>query len=319
MVNRHEQPEIFTDRWGWAELPKIPDSGIKLNPIKISAMGSCFARNFNRWLIHHRYTDREQPWDILYNPFSIHKELERLYSPVPLESHVLKEISVSGEGRFRDPWRTWLVAKTKEELQSLNSKFDQKAKSHLQNTSAFIITLGLSEVWCPAANPEIVLNQVPTGSIRINKGAWVERFATTIEVQHALIQSVNVVRTHISDKCPIIFTLSPIPLKFTASQLSIREANNLSKATLLVALRQLLQERSDVGYFPSYEIAQALTERSGGNAWQADKRHVTAEVVDTICQTFALVYGLEKPRDVRNRFWVPKVDGEGKIIGKLYT
>ena len=58
----------------------------------MAAMGSCDARNFDRWLSFNGYTSREMPWDILYNPFSIQKEIERLYSPVEWECGPLSMI-----------------------------------------------------------------------------------------------------------------------------------------------------------------------------------------------------------------------------------
>lgn len=318
-MNKLEQPEIFNDKWEYAKPPTLQEGEAKFDPVRISTMGSCFARNFIRWLVHYGYTEREQPWDILYNPFSIQKELERLYFEVPWEDNVLLELSTSGEKRYRDPWRTWLVSSDKEDLLTKNSEFDQKARMHLLDSSAFIITLGLSEVWSTVNKPEIVFNQVPIGSMRLDKRSWISRFAGVAEVEEALTRSVDIIREQISKQCPIVFTLSPVPLKFTASSLSIREANNLSKATLLVALRQLTTARNDVEYFPSYEIVQSLSEKDGNNTWQLDGRHVTATVIETVCQAFLSTYGLRQPSGTRDKFWVPKVDEDGKVVGRLYS
>ena len=313
-----EQPEIFTDGWQYTELPRLKESEQEVDYQHMAAMGSCFARNLNRWLNFNGCTDRQMPWDILYNPFSIQKEIERLYSPVEWEANILYEVSSDGEKRLRDPWRTWHVFTSSDKLKAANEQFDQQARSFLSDSNSFLITLGISEVWSPADNPEIVLNQVPIGSIRLGEKRWTSRFTSVSEVYKSLETTVNLIRENVSPDGLIIFTLSPVPLKYTASGLSVREANNICKATLLIAVRELARNRSDVNYFPSYEMVQALSEQPNSTVWQVDGRHVNAQVVDTIANKLIEVYG--KPAGERNeeKFWVPRVDEKGKIIGKLY-
>lgn len=314
-----KRPEIFTDGWQYGKLPRLKESEQKVDYPHMAAMGSCFARNLIRWLNFKGYINRQMPWGILYNPFSIQKEIERLYFPVEWESNILHEVSSGEEERFRDPWRTWHVFETREELKTANNQFDEHAKAFLADSNGMLITLGLSEVWSLADNPEIVLNQVPIGSIRLGERRWTSRFASVSETYRSLETIVSLIRQNVTSGGPIIFTLSPIPLKYTASGLSIREANNISKATLLVALRELTANRADVDYFPSYEIVQALSEQPNNTVWQVDGRHVSAQVVETIANKFLDKYG--KPAGERNeeKFWVPRVNEEGKIIGKLYV
>ena len=134
-------------------------------------------------------------------------------------------------------------------------------------------------VWTPLNDLGVFLNQVPVGSIRLGEREWVSRFATVTEVYDSLVTTVNTIRENVTEMGAIIFTLSPVPLKYTASSLSIREANNLSKSTLLVALQQLILNRPDIDYFPSYEVVQSLTEQLDKSVWQVDGRHVSARVI----------------------------------------
>lgn len=314
-----ERPEIFTDGWQYGEIPKLKEIGKEVDYVHMAAMGSCFARNLNRWLNFHGYTNGEMPWDILYNPFSIQKEIERLYSPVEWEQSTLHEVSGDGQERFRDPWRTWHFAHTESELKDRNDQFDMRTKDFLAKSNSFLITLGLSEVWSPADDPSVVLNQVPVGAIRLGEKEWVSRFASVAEVYNSLETTVNLIRENVTETGPVIFTLSPVPLKYTASGLNIREANNLSKSTLLVALQQLVSSRSDIDYFPSYEIVQALTEQSEKSVWQVDGRHVSAEVVDTVSTKFTEIYGRPEGKSNMEKFWVPRVDENGKVVGRLYV
>ncbi len=315
------QPEIFTDKWQYGSLPEVGERQ-SVDYAHMAAMGSCFARNLNRWLNFHGYTDRHMPWDILYNPFAIQKELERLYDPAIADQaaqNVLHEASSTGDERYRDPWRTWYASSTKQELAQANQDFDTRVLNFLRDSNGFLITLGLVEVWSPNDNPNVVLNHVPVGSIRRGEKNWAPRLASTTEVYQSLEATVDVIRKNVTPDGPITFTLSPVPLKFTASKLSIREANNRSKATLAVALGELALNRSDVEYFPSYEIVQALAEQSDRKVWQADGRHVSAEVVDIVARTFLKSHGQPAGGSESDMFWVPRVNEDGKIVGKLYT
>jgi len=314
-----DRQEIFTDKWQYRELPKTKERSDKLDYSHMAAIGSCFARNLYRWLNFRGYANREAPWGILYNPFSIQKEIERLYSPVEWEQNILMEVSNDGEERVRDPWRTWHVFSTTEELKEANQKFDRLTRGFLENSNGFLITLGLSEVWSRADRPEVVFNQVPIGSIRRRQRSLTSRFSSVLEAYEALEKTVNLIREHITQSRHIIFTLSPVPLKYTASGIDIREANNLSKATLLVALKELIANRSDVDYFPSYEIVQALAEQPNNTVWQVDGRHVSAQVVEVVATKFIETYGKPEGKDNVEKFWVPRVDEAGRIVGKLYV
>src|SRR6266571_1679040 len=235
------QPDIFTDKWQYGAVPEVGEQRA-VDYAHMAAMGSCFARNLNRWLNFHGYTDRHMPWDILYNPFAIQKELERLYDPAiaeQAEQNMLHEVSSTGEERYRDPWRTWSVAPPKEALAHVNQDFDARVSKFLEDSNGFLITLGLVEVWSPSDNPGLILNHVPVGSIRRGETKWAPRFASTAEVYQSLEATVDAIRRNVTPDGPVIFTLSPVPLKFTASKLGIREANNRSKATLAVALGEL--------------------------------------------------------------------------------
>ena len=319
-----KKPPIFTSRWAYAEIPFIPKDKRRLDLSSVVAMGSCDARNIIRCIdFHTSFALPRQPWDILYNPFSITGEVARLFDKSLItDSCMLTEISSEGVRRYRDPWRTWHVFPQLKTLLTENEKFDIRAKELVLGASGFLFTLGLSEVWYPNGKPDFILNQVPFGSMRLNRKAWKFKFATVSEVYGTLERLVTVIRQNVGSKKPIIFTLSPVPLKYTASGLSIREANNISKATLLLALQSLSRDKPYVDYFPSYEIVQSLIEKDSGKVWQADGRHISAEVVDIISREFISAYGDTNMSVVAaemSKFWVPLVNKNGEIIGRQYV
>lgn len=113
-------------------------------------------------------------------------------------------------------------------------------------------------------------------------------------------------------------TVSPVPLKFTFSGLSVREANNISKSVLLLAVRDACKNFNNVFYFPSYEIVQGLTEENFDDVWQPDCRHITAKTIDYIASKFCSFSNFQE-LSLSSFFFVPFVNAKGNIIGKLYV
>jgi len=308
---------VFRERWRRGGLPSIHPAD-RIDCANLVMMGSCFARNLMRWLTYHGQTKEDQPWGVLYNPFSILAEVQRLFEDSNWQEYIVAENDSDGKSILRDPWRTWQVAATRDQLKVSNAEFDRIARGYISRASGVLFSFGLTEVWSPRSNPSVVLNQVPMEAMRAQTDLWYHRFATIDEVRAALSQIVNTVRANVSESCPILFTLSPVPLKYTASRLSIREANNLSKSTILVALHEVCARNHGVTYFPSFEIVQALVERDWA-VWQADGRHVTSAVVDLIARVFMDNYHVGELTNSSSKFWVPRVDEYGRVVGKLYV
>lgn len=309
---------IFTDKWQFTSLPKVK-SNKKVDCCKLVSLGSCFANNFLAWLYHHKYIEKKQQWGILYNPFSIQAEFNRLFAFVEWKKYIINEFDFkTNQNVLVDPWRSWHVAKDLNGLTKLNYEFDLIARQIVLEASGFLVTFGLSEVWSLATKPEIILNRVPLKTIQQSLNLWENRFASIIEVQSAIMSIVRNIRQYIGNDKLIIFTLSPVPLKYTASNLTIREANNLSKSTILVALHNICSYENNVMYFPSYEMVQALSE-ADYPVWQDDGRHVTTKVVNLITRKFLEIYDIQQTLiESCSNFNIPLVDNKGKVIGRLY-
>jgi len=83
----------------------------------------------------------------------------------------------------------------------------------------------------------------------------------------------------------IVLTLSPAPLAATFRPVSCITANAVSKASLRVAIDELMRDRADdpkLFYFPSYEMVTSVLP----NAYEDDLRHPTPATVATIMQLF---------------------------------
>ena len=311
---------ISLDKWKYAELPKIKPFNKKIDFHNMISLGSCFARNFTRWLFFARLNNKRMPWDILYNPFSMSMEIVRLFEEIDWQKGIIYENGLLPQNnRIRDPWRSWTSFESISQLKHFNHNFSDLAKREIDQASGFLFTFGLSEIWCNNKNHEIIANQLPSSIIFGNKRGWKSRFASVDEIEGAIKRMIGIIRKNYVDKMPIIFTLSPVPLKYTFSGLSVREANNISKSTILITLNKVINNEENIYYFPVYEIVQALVEQKFP-VWQSDGRHITAATIDYISRLLIDNYGSKnKFHESLSDFWVPFVDSNGVISGRLFV
>lgn len=151
-----------------------------------------------------------------------------------------------------------------------------------RSTDVFIFTLGLSEVWYEKDSGDIFWRGVPQSKFDHKKHGF--RLLSAEENRENLRSVYKIVRANRPD-AEIIFTLSPIPLAATFRPISCITANSVSKASLRVAIDEVMREYFDdtkLHYFPSYEMVTAFFLDPTGD----DFRHPRREVVHTIMQTF---------------------------------
>lgn len=151
---------------------------------------------------------------------------------------------------------------------------------------AFIITLGLSEIWYDEPTGEVFWRAVPPALFDPDRHKF--RLAThgenlrNLRVVHDLIRQFR-------PQATIVFTLSPIPLKATFRDMPCVSADIVSKAVLRSALDELLTERAAddrLFYFPSFEVAQKVFQRP----YMEDRRHVHKHVLDFNMALFERYY-----------------------------
>lgn len=153
----------------------------------------------------------------------------------------------------------------------------------IERADAYILTLGLSEIWQDRYTKEVFFGAVPTEVYDPERHIF--RVSTVEENHDNLFRLYRLLRDT-NPTAPIIFTLSPVPMTATFRGVSCLTANSVSKSVLRVAVDQLLREEDDrlLFYWPSYEI---VTEYFGPEkAYAEDRRHVTPEAVSVIMRLF---------------------------------
>lgn len=241
-----------------------------------------------------------------YTPLSILQELRRsvksaglqpainLPKDLPDPSDFIVKSNLKNEDStkpiFHDPARRLVYAEEADALEEINEAISIVIAKGMLNASAFIITLGLIEQFFKELTDsrKLWFNQHLTyGGMRPHRETQLSSgslFLTADVVKSTLNDIIQTIRAISS--APILFTVSPVPLQRTVRKgMNIIEANWLSKATLLVATREVAEENSgkDVYYYPSFEIVASY----GQKAFQPrDSRHVEDRTVDEITKAF---------------------------------
>jgi Flp pilus assembly protein TadD len=152
---------------------------------------------------------------------------------------------------------------------------------------AFIITLGLSEVWYDEPTGEVFWRAVPMEYFDAGRHKF--RVTTHAENLENLRAIYAMIREH-RPEATILFTLSPIPLTATFRPIPCIVADAVSKAVLRSALDEFFRgaqgEDPNLYYFPSYEIAQ----RCFDHPYMEDRRHAHKHVLDLNMAVFERYY-----------------------------
>ncbi len=256
----------------------------------IFAVGSCFAVNIIRWLTEQGVKTPAHAWGLHYNPATIFDEVS-LAAGIDCESVTWTTQARDGQSVYIDAKRHPISASSLTQLDAIRAEIVAKSRACFQMANGFVFTLGLSEVWEQNINGKfVVVNRIPDESTR-KSSDFRTRFLTVDEVIEHLRLLTNLIRRKKGADIPIVFTVSPIPLKASKSEMDIQSANLRSKANLISAVHAFLDEDTApirASYFPAFEMI------SGGprpiDLWQHDQRHLHAKTIDTVCTQFTRTY-----------------------------
>lgn len=254
----------------------IPQSKFKIDyTSNLLFLGSCFAENISKKFQQRKFHTLTNPLGMVYNPLSIENLVAKLTS------------------KKDEPWSRWDYQGefSNEEL----GRTIKETKYFLKGSDAVFITLGTAFVYFLKESHKAVAN------CHKEPAALFERRLISVDEAAGALENVVKMlwdlrkedKTHAELK--IIFTVSPLRhLNDTA------HGNNLSKATLLLAVKKVCQEFENVSYFPSYEIV--MDELRDYRFYADDLIHlsVTAEdyIFERMYETFCSSKTLEEMQKV---------------------
>lgn len=238
----------------------------------ILLMGSCFAENIGKRLAENKYQVDINPFGTLYNPASVEQGLKMLIK----QKHVGEDELFAHEGVYHSfSHHSRFSAPTKEGcLSAINERLEQSSESLLKATR-LVVTFGTAYVYRLKSNGSVVANchKLPE-KMFVRERLSVDTIVTEWK---ALLLSL----WEHNPELKVLFTVSPIRHWKDGAH-----ANQLSKATLLLAVEALLAEYPEqTDYFAAYELM--MDELRDYRFYAEDMLHPSAQAIDYIWERFA--------------------------------
>jgi hypothetical protein len=220
---------------------ELKPSGLTINhnnPVLL--IGSCFAENIAGRMEQSGFEICKNPFGIVYNPESTANSLrdliqKRIFTKNDLFEYQGVYHSFAHHSRFSG-------TDTQQVLEKINASASW-ASGFLQKASVLIVTFGTANVYRLKSSQQIVSNchKVPATQFSEERLTIHQITIRWNELIANLMQFNPQIR--------IIFTVSPIRHWKNGAN-----ANQLSKAILLLAINELVESHPNCYYFPAYEI-----------------------------------------------------------------
>lgn len=287
-----------------------PSSSLLLGPDdKVVSAGSCFAARIAKFVrtsgLTYLFSDdridlsedavrEESPaiFSLRYGNIYTTRHLLQLLQRVSGARTITPPVAQDEHGRYRNLFRPSVLSYgTIDALRADDEAHLENVKTLIERATVFTFTLGLTEQWIDRET-DITFPSAPgCGFGEFDEAQHYFYNSTQADVVSELKQSISLLR-EINPKIAIIFTLSPVPLVATYTNVSAVEATFYSKSLMRQALAQVVAEydASSVGkeppiiYFPSYEVI--MNPHCIKENFAADMRSISEAGVERVMHHF---------------------------------
>jgi len=238
-------------------------------------MGSCFVENISTKMSGAGFDIDVNPFGVTYNPLSLSQNLNRLMDDKPYtESELFRDKDLYHSFSHHSRFSGTNLSGT---LEKINSRLEYSS-AFLRKSTLLVITFGTAFVYRLRATGTIVSNchKLPA-SLFIHERICLDDIVTE---WNNLIERL---KRFFAPGIKILFTVSP--LRYLKDGFY---ENQLSKATLLLAIEKLIRENSDTYYFPSYEIM--MDDLRDYRFYAEDLIHPSQQAIDYIWEKFSEAY-----------------------------
>ena len=202
---------------------------------KIFALGSCFAESISERLQRSKFSVATNPFGVLFNPSSIANAIERL---ADTRAFTVCDIVAGRDNYFSFEAHSSLDGKSHTEaFANMNKAVAQGAKA-LSDADWVILTFGTA--WVYEREGRVVAN--------CHKQPAAQFSRRRLSVEEIVARYDKLLNGVLRDK-KVLLTVSPV--RHIGDGL---QENSVSKATLRLAVEDLVSKYENVSYFPSYEI-----------------------------------------------------------------
>lgn len=252
----------------------IPISKEKRNQInynsKVFLIGSCFSENIGSKFDYYKFQITKNPIGILFHPIAI----ENFITASVNKDFVTKENLV-----FQNElWHSFdshssLSSENESDILSNINTAISNTNRNLKEASHIIITLGTSWVYRHIETDKIVAN-----CHKIPQKKFLKELLSVDEVSESLRATISIIK-EINPSVTILFTISPVRhLKDGFTE------NQQSKAHLISAVHQTIDDKDKIHYFPCYEIM--MDELRDYRFYSEDMIHPNKLAIDYIWDKF---------------------------------
>lgn len=207
---------------------------------KILSAGSCFAEVIGNRLRFNKFQVIINPFGTIFNPVSITRLLETSIT----SQKVTESLMIEREGRwFHYDFHSSISGSDKADLSAQISRQTALTGAHLSQTDWLILTLGTAYIYRLKYSGDLVAN-----CHKIAAPLFTKELLSITHIVEA-ITSLSEQLASIRPGLQILLTVSPVR--------HIKDGipeNQVSKSVLRLACHQLIEQFSQIHYFPSYEL-----------------------------------------------------------------
>ncbi|HVZ54227.1 MAG TPA: GSCFA domain-containing protein [Pseudolabrys sp.] len=274
----------------------------KLRPgAKIFTIGSCFARNIESHLADQGFDIPMKRFDFgsrsgadaggymnKYTPAAIYQELRWAYD-IMTRDGVVREEDVKPLFVEREDGHVYDLHTHSQKSETFETALERRQGIYQTFKEAFsseavVITLGMVETWWDEQS-QLYVHTMPYLLTRNAMPRFRFERMNFMDCYQYLNKTLDLLDS--TGRKNYLITTSPVALARTFSEDDILIANTYSKSVLRAVAGQVVEERDNVDYFPSFESVM-LTKQ--GYVWEDDLAHVSYNFVGRIMQRVSQFY-----------------------------
>ncbi len=253
----------------------------------ILTMGSCFADNIAGLLKERYFSVLQNPFGTLYNPLSLAEAMTMIIEQ--------RKFTANDLFYYRDEWHSFWHHSTfsgenqNDVLRRINRQI-RTAHQFLSKAKWLFLTFGTAFVYFHLPEKRLVANchKLPENEF-LREPADPKTIVQNLSRVFADLKEIN-------PNVNILLTVSPIR--------HLRDGlvqNQRSKAILLLAVHELIEQNKHVFYFPAYEIM--MDDLRDYRFYEANLTHPNDQAVQYIWEKFSDLFFTEATRQVAAKFF----------------
>lgn len=238
---------------------------------RLFLIGSCFTDNIGQKLTWYGFRSHCNPFGLVYNPLSVSQSLLRIIQNQPITAD---ELSFGNELWFHYGFHSFFSGADNSTVVDKMNHALAEAHTQLKSAKWLLITWGSAWAYRLKSNGRVVTNchkQPDSEFIR----EWQSPEAISDDFSQLCQQLKN-----FNSDLHILLTISPVRhLRDGAT------GNQVSKASLFLAMQKCIEQWPGTAYFPAFEIM--MDELRDYRYYADDLVHPSALAVDFIWEKFA--------------------------------